>query len=166
MRFKLIAPRGVQNPWQIWASTKCNKEANSLEWAMYKNCKFSCNEIVKWSVLLHHPKKSPLSRTQVELKTILSYFKSVITPFSSTTNQAPYIASPLELFQPHWKTQRWSSLLLYSRAKTHMAYGTVLASSLMQSLYTLAPQVITSLIIRQESTEELLNQFLYFHCRR
>lgn len=36
--------------------------------------------------------------------------------------------------------------------------------SLRQSLYIFASQVLTSLIIRQKGTEELLNQFSHFHC--
>lgn len=105
-----------------------------------------------------------LRRTQVELKNILRHFKRVITPFNSTTNQASYITSPLKLFQSLRKTQRCNLLLLYSRAKSYVASDMVLASSLMQSLYTFASQVITSLIVRQKGTEELLNQFSYLHC--
>lgn len=116
---------------------------------------------VKWSLLLHHPKKSPPSRTQVELKNIMRYFKSVII-----------LLAPLEINLHLWnyfnlfEKQRWSSLLLYSRAKTYMASDMVLASSLMQSLYTFASQVITSLIERQKGTEQLLNQFSHLHCTR
>lgn len=112
------------------------------------------------------PKKSPvlaLSSTQIELKNILRRFKSLTTPFSSTTNEVIATLFHLALFEKH---RDIVCFLFKAGQKLIWLLALFWHLKLCKVFTLLLPKPIARLIIRQKGIEELLNQFSYLHCTR